>query len=215
MVGDLLDGSNPTVAPLASAGEVHLRITAKAESADLADAMIAEMDAKLSAILGDSIFGRDDETLEKVVVQLLTQRKLTLALAESCTGGLISDRITDVSGSSATLMAGFVTYSNSAKKDILGVDEQLIIDNGAVSEQVACAMAECARRVSGTDIAIAVTGIAGPTGGTAEKPVGLVYMALSAAGKTIVFEHRFSGNRLDIKLRASQAALNMLRMHLL
>lgn len=215
MVGDLLDGSNPTVAPLASAGEVHLRITAKAESADQADAMIAEMDAKLSAILGDSIFGRDDETLEKVVVQLLTQRKLTLALAESCTGGLISDRITDVSGSSATLMAGFVTYSNSAKKDILGVDEQLIIDNGAVSEQVACAMAECARRVSGTDIAIAVTGIAGPTGGTAEKPVGLVYMALSAAGKTIVFEHRFSGNRLDIKLRASQAALNMLRMHLL
>jgi nicotinamide-nucleotide amidase len=215
MVNGLLEGSNPTVAPLASAGEVHLRITAKADTTEAADAMIEEMDAKLSAILGRNIFGRDEETLERVVVRMLIERKLTLTLAESCTGGLIANRITDVSGSSATLLSGFVTYSNQAKKDILGVDEQLLIEYGAVSEQVARAMAEGARRVSGADIAVSVTGIAGPTGGTAEKPVGLVYMALSSAGETIAFKHRFSGNRLDIKLRASQAALDMLRTYML
>ena len=214
MVKDLLEGSNPTVAPLASPGEVHLRITAKADSAAAAEAMIDEMDRKLVAILGNNVFGRDGETLEHVVVHALVERGLKLAVAESCTGGLIGSRITDVSGSSAAFVAGFVTYSNQAKKDILGVDEQLLNEYGAVSEQTARAMAEGARRVAGADIAISVTGIAGPTGGTAAKPVGLVYMALSAAGKTIAFEHRFSGSRIDIKLRASQAALNMLREHL-
>ena len=214
MVKDLLGGSNPTVAPLAGAGEVHLRITAKAASIAEADAMIDEMDRKLSAILGGNIFGRDDEALEQVIVARLTERNLTLATAESCTGGLIGSRITDVSGSSETYLVGFVTYSNQAKKELLGVDEQLLIEYGAVSEQVARAMAEGARRVSGADIAISVTGIAGPTGGTAAKPVGLVYMALAAADGTIAFEHRFSGSRMDIKLRASQAALNMLRMRL-
>ena len=214
MVKDLLGGSNPTVAPLAGAGEVHLRITAKAASIAEADAMIDEMDRKLSAILGGNIFGRDDEALEQVIVARLTERNLTLATAESCTGGLIGSRITDVSGSSETYLVGFVTYSNQAKKELLGVDEQLLIEYGAVSEQVARAMAEGARRVSGADVAISVTGVAGPTGGTAAKPVGLVYMALAAADGTIAFEHRFSGSRMDIKQRASQAALNMLRMHL-
>ena len=214
MVKDLLDGSNPTVAPLAHPGEVHLRITAKADSVAEADAMIDEMDAKLTSILGNSVFGRDGETLEKVVVSALVERGLRLAVAESCTGGMIGSRITDVSGSSAAFVAGFVTYSDQAKKEILGVGEQLLVEYGAVSEQTARAMAEGARRVAGVDIAISVTGIAGPTGGTAAKPVGLVYMALSAAGETIAFEHRFSGSRIDIKLRASQAALNMLREHL-
>ena len=215
MVNDLLGGSNPTVAPLASLGEVHLRITAKAESIAEADMMIDEMDGKLSAILGNSIFGRDDESLERVVVRMLTERALTLAVAESCTGGLVANRITDVSGSSAAFVVGFVAYSNQAKKELLGLDEQLLSKHGAVSEQTARAMAEGARRVSGADVAISVTGIAGPTGGTAAKPVGLVYMALSAVDGTIAFEHRFSGSRMDIKLRASQAALNMLRMYLL
>lgn len=215
MVKDLLAGSNPTVAPLAAAGEVHLRITAKASSAAHADAMIDETDARISAILGDAVFGRDDESLEKVVVEKLIERCLTLATAESCTGGLIGNRITDISGSSKTYLVGFVTYSNQSKKEILGVDEQLLDKYGAVSREVARAMAEGARTVSGADIAISVTGIAGPTGGTAAKPVGLVYMALAAADGTIAFEHRFSGSRMDIKLRASQAALNMLRLHLL
>ena len=214
MVKDLLGGSNPTVAPLASLGEVHLRITAKAASAAEADAMIDEMDVRITSILGKAIFGRDEESLEKVVVATLIERNMTLATAESCTGGLVGSRITDVSGSSETFLVGFVTYSNQAKKELLGVDEQLLIEYGAVSEQVARAMAEGARRVSGADIAISVTGIAGPTGGTAAKPVGLVWMALAAADDTIAFEHRFSGSRMDIKLRASQAALNMLRMRL-
>jgi len=213
-VGDLLDGSNPTVAPLAGAGEVHLRITAKAATASQAEEMIDATDARITAILGNVIFGRDDESLEKVVVRMLIERHLTLATAESCTGGLIGNRITDIPGSSETYQAGFVTYANQAKKEILGVDEQLLSEYGAVSEQVARAMAEGARRVSGVDIAISVTGIAGPTGGTDAKPVGLVWMALAAADETIAFEHRFSGNRMDIKLRASQAALNMLRLHL-
>ena len=214
MVNDLLGGSNPTVAPLASLGEVHLRITAKAESIAEADMMIDEMDGKLSAILGNSIFGRDDESLERVVVRMLTERALTLAVAESCTGGLVANRITDVSGSSAAFVVGFVAYSNQAKKELMGLDEQLLSKYGAVSEQTARAMAEGAKRVSGADVAISVTGIAGPTGGTAAKPVGLVYMALSAVDGTIAFEHRFSGSRIDIKLRASQAALNMLRVRL-
>lgn len=214
MVKGLMLGSNPTVAPYASPGEVHLRITAKTGTVEEADAMISEMDDKLVAILGKSVFGRDDESLERVVVKTLTERGLKLALAESCTGGLIASRITDISGSSEPFIVGFVTYSNRAKKEVLGVDEQLLNKYGAVSEQTARAMAEGARRVSGADVAISVTGIAGPTGGTATKPVGLVYMALSMADETIAFEHRFSGNRLDIKQRASQAALHMLWKHL-
>jgi len=214
MVSDLLEGSNPTVAPLASPGEVHLRITAKADTVADAVEMIDEMDRKITAILGEHIFGRDDETLEQIVVKKLIERGLTLALAESCTGGLIGNRITDVSGSSATLLAGIISYSNQAKKDILGVDEQLLDKYGAVSEQVAKAMAEGARKVTGADVALSVTGIAGPTGGTETKPVGLVYIALSSDNGTVAHEHRFSGSRFDIKLRSSQTALDMLRTYL-
>jgi len=211
----LLAGTNPTVAPLASSGEIHLRITASAPSVDGAEALIDEMDHKLVSCLGNAVFGRDDETLEQVVVALLIQRKLTLGIAESCTGGLIANRITDVPGSSATLLAGVVGYSNKAKQSMLGVPEQLLIEHGAVSEQVAAAMAEGIRRVAQSDIGVSVTGIAGPTGGTPEKPVGLVYMALSSGEQTQVVRHQFSGGRVDIKLRTSQMALNMLRMFLI
>ena len=154
MVKDLLTGSNPTVAPYASPGEVHLRITAKAGTVEAADAMIEEMDDRLIAILGKSVFGRDNQSLERVVVNKLTEPGLKLAEAESCTGGLIASRITDISGSSEPFVVGFVTYSNQAKKEVLGVDEQLLDEYGAVSEQVARAMAEGARRVSGADVAI-------------------------------------------------------------
>lgn len=213
-VKHLLRGSNPTVAPLASPGEVHLRITAKAASKEEADAMIVEMDRELVGILGRHVFGRDGQTLEQVVVESLIRRELTLATAESCTGGLISSRITDVSGSSAAFLMGIVSYSNEAKNRLLGVPEQLLTDYGAVSEQVARAMAEGVRKISGSDIGISSTGIAGPTGGTAQKPVGLVYTALSTENETIAHEHRFSGSRMDIKLRASQAALDVLRTYL-
>jgi len=213
-VKHLLSGTNPTVAPLASPGEVHLRITAKAASSAEAEAVIDEMDAKLVSVLGDRVFGRDDQTLERVVVESLIARKLTLATAESCTGGLIANRITDVPGCSATFVVGVVSYSDEAKKEILGVPEQLLASHGAVSEEVARAMAEGVRRASGADVGLSTTGIAGPTGATATKPVGLVYMALADAGGTVAQRHQFAGGRTDIKLRASQAALDMLRTSL-
>ena len=134
----LLSSTNPTVAPYASPGEVHLRITAAADNMIAADRLINKMDRKLTEALGkDVVFGRDDETLEKVVVEKLVRCKLTLAIAESCTGGLIADRITDVPGCSAVFLAGVVSYGNDAKARLLGVDEQLIEDYGAVSESVA------------------------------------------------------------------------------
>ena len=209
-IKSLLGSTNPTVAPYAGAGEVHLRITAKGRKAK-AVALIDEMDSRVVSALGDAVFGRDDQTLEKVVVGSLIERNLTLAVAESCTGGLIANRITDVSGCSATFLVGVVSYSNDAKRGLLGVDEQLIIDYGAVSEEVARAMAEGVRSVSGADVGLSVTGIAGPSGGTAEKGIGLVYTALSTAKMTLAQKYQFTGSRIDIKQRAAQAALDLLR----
>jgi len=213
-IKSLLASTNPTVAPYAGIGEVHLRITAKAASRAEAVAMIDEMDSKIVSMLGDAVFGREGQTLENVVVESLIERNLTLAVAESCTGGLIANRITDVPGCSATFLMGVVSYSNDAKRGLLDVNEQLIIDYGAVSEQVARAMAEGVRSASGADIGLAVTGIAGPSGGSVDKPVGLVYMALSTENETRAQKHQFAGGRIDIKQRAAQAALDMLRRFL-
>jgi nicotinamide-nucleotide amidase len=211
MVKHLLKSKNPTVAPLVSPTEVTLRITAKGKNAVKTEAMINEMDAKIVGILGDTVFGRDEQTLESVVVKLLIVRKLTLALAESCTGGLISNRITDVTGSSATMLMGVVSYSNESKIEKLGVPKELLEQYGAVSEQVAKAMAEGIRKSAGSDIGVGVTGIAGPEGGTKEKPIGLVYVALANKEGTQVQRHQFIGSRKTIKLRTSQVALNMIR----
>lgn len=210
----LIGGSNPTVAPYAKPGAVEVRITAKASRVEEAEAMIDEMDRKLVEVLGDRVFGRDEETLEQIVVRELISRKLTLATAESCTGGLISDRITDVPGSSAAFLMGVVSYSNEAKKRVLGVPAELLEKNGAVSDEVARAMADGVRKISGADIGISVTGIAGPTGGSPQKPVGLVYIGLSSVTETVAHKYQFPGGRIDIKLRASQAALDMLRTSL-
>ena len=210
----LLSSTNPTLAPYASPGEVHLRITARADSSEEADRLINGMDATVREILGNCVFGTDRETLEQVVVQTLIERGLTLGTAESCTGGLIASRITDVPGSSAAFLAGIVSYSNEAKVKLLGVPEDLIKEHGAVSEEVARAMAEGIRRVTGADIGISVTGIAGPSGGTPEKPVGLVYMAMSNKDGTVARKDRFVGGRVDIKQRTSQTALNMVRLSL-
>lgn len=214
-VKHLLKSANPTLAPYAKTGEVHLRVTAKAENTNEADALIDGMDREVVGVLGHHVFGRDEETLEEVVVKSLVEHGLTLSLAESCTGGLIANRITDIPGSSDAFLMGVVSYSNQAKMDLLGVDEQLLIDHGAVSEEVARAMAEGARMRAGSDIAVSVTGIAGPTGATPTKPVGLVYVALSAENGTVVQKCQFGGSRLDVKLRTSQTALDMIRMHLI
>lgn len=212
---DLLDTTNPTIAPYAKLGEVHLRITAKAKSVTEADEMISGVEEKIRERLGDAIYGADEETLEQVIVERLIERNLKLALAESCTGGLMSHRITEVPGCSAVYMAGIVPYSNRAKMNLLGVPKELIEHHGAVSHEVALAMAAGARAAAGADIGIGITGIAGPGGGTETKPVGLVYISLSAGDEEFSREYRFAGSRHDIKARSAQAALTLLRRYLL
>jgi nicotinamide-nucleotide amidase len=190
-------------------GEVDLRIIGERSALDRAEAII-------TAGLGASIFSSDGRSLEEVVVKLLTDRKQTLAVAESCTGGFLAHRITNVPGASAVFVAGYVTYANEAKEGMLGVDPRLISAHGAVSESVAQAMAEGARRQANATFALATTGIAGPGGGTDEKPVGTVFVALAAEGAaTQVRGFRFPDDRPTFKELTTQAALEMLRRSLL
>jgi nicotinamide-nucleotide amidase len=166
--------------------------------------------------LGLSIFSDNDEALEEVVVRLLKQRKQTLATAESCTGGLIANQITNVSGVSEVFLAGYITYANSAKDDVLNVDSKLIEKNGAVSEAVASAMAEGARARAASTFGLATTGIAGPTGGSDEKPIGTVYIALASGdSETVAKKFVFPTDRETFKQLAAQAALDLLRRRLL
>ncbi len=165
--------------------------------------------------LGPCLFSEGDETMEEVVGQLLSSRKWTIGLAESCTGGLIAHRITEVPGSSGYLERGTVTYSNKAKEELLGIARALLRKNGAVSAQVAEAMAKGIRAKSRVDLGVSVTGIAGPGGGSAKKPVGLVYMAIDGPQGRKSQRCQFGGDRTEIKFRSSQAALNMIRCYLL
>jgi nicotinamide-nucleotide amidase len=186
-------------------GEVEVRIIGEPDAIQKADAIIRDE-------LGVSIFSAGDETLEAVVVKLLEQRKETLATAESCTGGLIANCITNVPGASEVFLAGYVTYSNNAKSDVLSVDPRLLEKHGAVSEPVARAMAEGARSRSGSTYGVATTGIAGPNGGSDEKPVGTVYIALAPAdSKTVAKKFFFPTDRETFKQLAAQTALNLLR----
>ncbi len=214
-VKDLLANSNPTIAPYAKSGECEFRITAKASDESEAREMIAGLEREARTRLGDSIYGVDEETLEIVVVRMLVERKLTLALAESCTGGLVSHRITNVPGSSDTFLAGAVSYSNEAKTEMLGVSKEMLCEHGAVSPEVAEAMAVGAAEMTGADVALGITGIAGPGGGSPQKPIGLVYIGLKTPGGVEVTKSVFGGSRQEIKLRASQTALNMVRAYLL
>ena len=189
--------------------ELHLRlVTPKRE-----EAMDAE--DELNAELGEFIFGTDEETLEHVVAQLLIKHDLRIAVAESCTGGSVSNRLTDVPGSSAYFLAGIVAYSNEAKHRLLNVSPKTILQHGAVSSFVAAEMATGARQIMDADIGIGVTGIAGPTGGTPEKPVGLVFAALSSVFSNPAERFLFEGTRTEIKMRATQRTLNLLRLFLL
>ena len=178
-------------------------MTAKASLDSLMDEIIGK--------LGDHVFSIDGQTMEEVVGRHLRDRGLTIALAESCTAGLIAHRLTQVAGSSAYVDRGVVCYSNRAKTELLGVSEPLLKKNGAVSEQVATAMAQGIRTRSKADVGLSVTGIAGPGGGTKDKPVGLVYVGLAAATGTSTKAFRFHGERETIKLRSSQGALDVLR----
>ncbi|NLN90041.1 MAG: competence/damage-inducible protein A [candidate division WS1 bacterium] len=211
----LLEQQNPTVAPLAGNGEVTLRITAKAASEAEARRMIAGLESEIRARLGSHVYGADEENLEQVVVRTLIDHGLTLATAESCTGGLIGCRITDVSGSSECYLGGVVSYSNETKMELLGVDRLILEQYGAVSREVAEAMAVGVRRRLGADIGVSATGIAGPGGGSEGKPVGLVYIGLARDDDVSVTEHRFGQDRLGNKHRTSQAALDLIRRTLI
>jgi nicotinamide-nucleotide amidase len=164
---------------------------------------------------GKYVYGTGDQELEQVVGALLAGRGLTLSVAESCTGGQIAGRITDVSGSSAFFERGIVAYSNRSKVDLLGVPEELLNRTGAVSKDVAEAMAQEIRARAGTTFGLSTTGIAGPTGGTADKPVGLVWIGIADADGAIALKFTFAGERTLIKERASQAALELLRRRIL
>ena len=190
-------------------GEVDVRIIGKPEPIQQADAIIR-------SALGFSIFSTADEILEEVVVRLLTKRNQTLATAESCTGGLIANRITNVPGASSVFIAGYVCYANQAKIGMLDVDSELLEAHGAVSKSVARALAEHARASAGSNYALATTGVAGPTGGSPEKPVGTVYIALASAElETIVKKFFFPTDRETFKQLAAQSALDLLRRRIL
>ena len=192
-------------------GEVEVRLSARGAAAE---AQVKEGEAIVRHLLGTAVYGVDDDSLEAVVVRLLTERHQTLALAESCTGGLIANRVTNVAGASAVFLGGLVTYSNQAKQDLLGVRPETLASHGAVSEETATEMAEAVRRALGADYALAVTGIAGPSGGTPTKPVGTVYIALASTAPTQV-EHRFNPlDRETFKRMVSEQALALLRSRL-
>lgn len=211
-VRDLLNLKPPTTVGIyAKLGQADLKIMSKARSDRQANIAISKVEKKIRSRLKDYIFGCDDETLEGTVGKLLAAKKKTIAIAESCTGGLVSNRITNVSGSSKYFKMGLVTYSNETKENILGVSRDSLRKYGAVSKQVALEMAAGIKLLACVDIAVAITGIAGPTGGTKSKPVGLVYIALFTGKKQIVKEFYFKGSREEIKFQASQVVLDLVR----
>jgi len=214
-LGDLMRRDrNPLINCTVSGGVITLHIVATAKDKSGADEMTEKDRSELREILGDLVYGEDEQTLAEVVGVKLRERKETLAVAESCTGGLIGKLLTDVPGSSDYFTCGWVTYSNEAKVRELGVDRGLIEKHGVVSKEVACAMAKGAREKAGTDFGIGVTGIAGPGGGSKQKPIGLVYIVVDTVGQRDVQRYIFSHLREHIRLRASLAALNMLRLRL-
>lgn len=215
MAGDLLDSKNPTVAPYAKDGEMIFRITAKAKDQREAEELIAPAEEKLRALLGDAIYDEGDKSLEYTVGRLLVDKKLTIATAESCTGGLVSSKLINYPGISDSMIEGIVTYSNESKMKRLGVKKETLDKYGAVSHQVAAEMAEGIRLTSGADIGISTTGIAGPGGGTAEKPVGLVYVGISYKGKIETRELHLVGGRQRVRNKAAMEILNILRLTIL
>lgn len=205
----LTDSRNPTVATYVKTGEVEVRVTAVAADAAAATALIAPVEAEIRARMGDYIYGVDDEGLNAIVGRMLIERGATLVTVESCTGGQLGDQITAVPGSSQYYRGGVIAYSNELKKNLLGVPDDLLQEHGAVSAACAKALAEGAAARLEADYAIATTGIAGPDGGTPEKPVGLVYIAVCdrRAGVTEVSEQQLRGDRAMVKERTVLAAL--------
>ena len=210
-----MDGENPTVAPYAKDGEALLRVTAMADNEEEAEKLCQPVIEKIRVRLSDYIYGIDYTCIEEAVVELLREKGLKLATAESCTGGLIGKRITNISGASAVFDCGIISYSNEIKHRILGVNEDDLKKYGAVSEQVAKQMAKGVLELSGADVAVSVTGISGPTSDGTNKPVGLSYIAL--ADKENVWVKELSTGRSDRDYNRfvnASNALNMVRVYL-
>ena len=212
---DMEHMTNPTLAPYAKTGMVDLRITARAANQDEAKAMIEPVEREIRSIFQEKVFGADTDSLESVVGELLVKHKIPFSAAESCTGGLFSGRLINYPGISEAYMAGFITYSNEAKEKFLGVPHEILETYGAVSEQTARAMAEGACQAAGTEAAVSITGIAGPGGGTPEKPVGLIYVGVCVRGKTNVVRLQLTKSRNENRDMTVVTALNMLRLALL
>lgn len=217
MIRDLIDGqSNPTIAPYAKTGEVHLRVTAMAPDLELGKSLVQPVVNELFNRFSYNIYTtKESEHLEDIVVQLLTKHGVMLTTAESCTGGLLTGRIINVPGASAALGEGFITYSNEAKQKYLRVNDQTLKKYGAVSKETASEMALGAMAATGTKASLAITGLAGPDGGTDKKPVGLVYIACVVNDDLTVNEYHFKGNRQKIRETTVIFALNQLRLALL
>ncbi len=209
MLADLTEGTDPTVATYAKDGEVEVRVSSAAMSKEQAMEKIEPVLEKIRQRAGEAIYGYDDTSIVECVLEELKQRGWKLATAESCTGGMISSAIVDISGSSEVLQAGYVTYANEAKQKMVGVKAETLARFGAVSEQTAREMAEGARRAADVEIAVSVTGIAGPGGGSKEKPVGLGYIAVATPEKTVCQEFHFSGNRMKVRTLMMKNALKM------
>ena len=215
MLRDLMQKlSNPTLAPYAQDGEMMLRVTAKATSKDEADAMMAPIIKTVQDTLGDVIYGIDTDSLENTVAMLLKEQNKTICTAESCTGGLVSKRLTDIPGISKVFLGGFTVYSNYSKTTVLGIDETLIKNKGAISKEVALAMADNARIKLGADIGISVTGAAGPDSDESGVEVGTVFIALTTKNDSFCRSVKIFRDRDRIRISAASHALDMVRRYL-
>jgi nicotinamide-nucleotide amidase len=200
-------GKNPTIGTLAHLTDIEIRITAGAATVQEADGLIANMKKQITDLIGEFIYGENDDTLEGKIAEILKNKKLTISTAESCTSGMIAALLTNIPGSSAYYAGGINAYSNKVKTGILGVDPEIIEKYGAVSEECARDMAEKCAEKFGTDAAVSVSGIAGPDGGTAEKPVGLVFVAIKFLDSVCVFRYVFPWGRDMVRKRAAATAL--------
>ncbi len=216
-INDILKTSNPTVAPYANLGEVKLRITAKASSIEQAKNLISPVEEELRKRTGLKCYGADDENLTSVVLDLLRKKQETLAVAESCTGGGIGYTLCSLPGASEVFLGGVIAYSNAIKQKLLGVPSEVIKKHGAVSAEVVKAMARGARKSLGSDWAIAISGLAGPSGGTNTKPVGLVHIAIDGPQGCTTHQERFGyrKGRIEIQQLSVMCGLNQLRLRLL
>jgi len=210
-----VSGKDITLTLFSSLEGVDIRVSARSELKERADTLLDETCARVAGVLDDYCYATGGTKMEETVANLLTGKKLTISTAESCTGGLVAKRLTDVPGSTAFMERGVVTYSNRSKVDLLGVSEKTLAEHGAVSRETAQEMAEGMRWNSGTDLAISITGIAGPAGGTPAKPVGLVYIGFATQDGATVRGFNFPGGREEVRFSTSQRALDIVRRYLL